>query len=70
MRGQGLGRLSAAEQAVWELDQRINARGIAIDVRFVEAAKRISDRQMGEVIAEFAQLTGNISPHQVQKTRA
>jgi hypothetical protein len=39
MRGQGLGRLSVAEQAVWELDQRINARGIAIDVRFVEAAK-------------------------------
>ena len=70
MRGQGLGRLSAAEQAVWELDQRINARGIAIDVGFVEAAKRIADRQMGEVIAEFAQLTGDISPHQVQKTRA
>jgi DNA polymerase bacteriophage-type len=70
LRGQGLGRLSAAEQAVWELDQRINARGIAIDVGFVEAAKRIADRQMGEVIAEFAQLTGNISPHQVQKTRA
>ena len=69
MRGQGLGRLSAAEQAVWELDQRINARGIAIDVGFVEAAKRIADRQMGEVIAEFAQLTGDISPHQVQKTR-
>jgi DNA polymerase len=70
MRGQGLGHLSAAEQAVWELDQRINARGIAIDVGFVEAAKRITDRQMGEVIAEFAQLTVDISPHQVQKTRA
>jgi DNA polymerase len=69
MREHGLGRLSAAEQAVWELDQRINARGIAIDVGFVEAAKRIADRQMGEVIAEFAELTGDISPHQVQKTR-
>ena len=57
MRGQGLGRLSAAEQAVWELDQRINARGIAIDVGFVEAAKRIADQVMGEAIAEFAQLT-------------
>ena len=44
MRRQGLGRLSAAEQEVWELDQRINARGIAIDVDFVEAAKRIADR--------------------------
>jgi DNA polymerase len=70
MRRRGLGRLSAAEQAVWELDQRINARGIAIDVGFVEAAKRIVDRQMSEVIADFAQLTGDISPLQVQKTRA
>ena len=43
---------------------------IAIDVSFVEAAKRIADQVMGEAIAEFAQLTGDISPHQVQKTRA
>ena len=69
MRKQGLGVLSAAEQAVWELDQRINARGIAIDVGFVEAAKRIADQVMGEAIAEFAQLTDGISPHQVQKIR-
>jgi DNA polymerase len=69
MRGQGLGRLSAAEQAVWELDQRINARGVAIDTAFVEAAKRIADQVMGEVIAEFAGLTDGLTPYQVQKTR-
>ena len=69
MRGQGLGRLSADEQAVWELDQRINARGIAIDVGFVEAAKSIADQVMGEAIAEFARLTDGLSPYQVQKTR-
>ena len=69
MHGQGLGRLSVAEQAVWELDQRINARGIAIDVGFVEAAKSIADQAMGEAIAEFAQLTDGLSPFQVQKTR-
>jgi DNA polymerase len=39
MRKQGLGSLDPAEQKVWELDQRINARGIAIDIGFVEAAK-------------------------------
>ena len=39
---------------MWELDQRINARGIAIDIGFVEAAKRIADQVMGEVVAEFA----------------
>jgi DNA polymerase len=65
----GLGRLSAAEQAVWELDQTINARGIAIDVGFVEAAKRVSDQVMGEAIAEFASLTQGLSPYQVAKTR-
>ena len=32
---------------MWELDQRINARGIAIDVSFVEAAKRIADQVDG-----------------------
>jgi DNA polymerase bacteriophage-type len=69
MRGQGLGRLSADEQAVWELDQRINARGIAIDVGFVEAAKSIADQVMGEANEEFARLTDGLSPHQVQKTR-
>ena len=69
MRGQGLGRLSTPEQAVWELDQKINARGIAIDVGFVEAAKRITDQAMGEAIVEFGQLTDGLSPFQVQKTR-
>ena len=70
MRKQGLARLTTSEQAVWELDQRINARGIAIDAGFVQAAKRIADQVMGEAITEFARLTGGVSPHQVQKTRA
>jgi DNA polymerase bacteriophage-type len=69
MHSQGLGALPATEQAVWELDQRINERGIAIDLSFVESAKRIADRAMSEVIAEFARLTDGLSPHQVQKTR-
>jgi DNA polymerase len=54
---------------VWELDQRINARGIAIDVDFVQAAKRIADQVMGEAFAEFTQLTGGVLPTQVAKTR-
>jgi DNA polymerase bacteriophage-type len=69
MRKQGLARLTTSEQAVWELDQRINARGIAIDTGFVQAAKRIADQVMGEAITEFAGLTDGISPHQVQKIR-
>ena len=69
MRKQGLGALPTSERKVWELDQRINARGIAIDVGFVEAAKRIADQVMGEAFAEFAELTDGVSPLQVQKTR-
>ena len=69
MRKQGLARLTTSEQAVWELDQRINARGIAIDAGFVQAAKRIADQVMGEAITEFARLTDGVSPHQVQKIR-
>jgi DNA polymerase len=70
MHKQGLGALPAAEQAVWELDQRINARGIAIDIDFVQAAKRISDQAIGEVTEEFARLTGGLTPHQVIAIRA
>ena len=69
MRKQGLARLTTSEQAVWELDQRINARGIAIDAGFVQAAKRIADQVMAEAITEFARLTDGISLHQVQKIR-
>ena len=70
MHERGLGALPAPEQKVWELDQRINARGIAIDADFVQSAKRIADQAMGEAIAEFARLTEGLSPHQVEKTRA
>jgi DNA polymerase len=69
MRERGLGRLSAAERAVWELDQRINARGIAIDVGFVHAAKQIADQVMGEAVVEFTQLTGGVLPTQVGRIR-
>jgi DNA polymerase bacteriophage-type len=69
MHKQGLGCLPSTEQAVWELDQRINARGIAIDIDFVQAAKRISDQAIGEVTEEFARLTGGLTPHQVQAIR-
>jgi DNA polymerase len=55
--------------AVWELDRTINARGIGIDVDFVESAKQIADRVMGEATAEFAQLTNGVAPTQVLRIR-
>jgi DNA polymerase len=69
MHGRGLHALPASERAVWELDQKINARGIAIDVAFVEAAKQVADQAMGEAVAEFTSLTGGVLPTQVGKIR-
>jgi DNA polymerase len=69
MHKRGLAALPAGEQQVWELDQRINSRGIRIDVAFVQAAKRIADQVMGEAIAEFRSLTNGILPTQVQRFR-
>jgi DNA polymerase bacteriophage-type len=69
MHKQGLGALPAPEQAVWELDQRINARGITIDVDFVQAAKQLADRATMEATEEFARLTDGLTPYQVQKIR-
>lgn len=63
------GRLPERERQVWELDQQINARGIGIDIEMVRAAKIIADSTTGAVLAEFAELTGGLSPYQVAKTR-
>jgi hypothetical protein len=64
-----VGTLPEGERRVWELDQKINARGVGIDIEFVLAAKRIADQSIGEVLEEFDALTGGLSPHQVTKTR-
>jgi site-specific DNA-cytosine methylase len=69
MRKQGLGRLDPAERKVWELDQKINARGIKIDVGFVEAAKKIAGQAMGEAVAEFITLTNGIVPTKTLQIR-
>jgi DNA polymerase len=63
--------LPEAERRVWELDQRINARGVSIDTGFVIAGKAIADAMTGEVLEEFDRLTGGdgLSPHQVERTR-
>jgi len=48
-----LGRLPKRERRVWELDQRINQRGLGIDLEFVCAAKVLADRLMVEQSKEF-----------------
>lgn len=53
---QALPALSPHERAVWELDQRINDRGIPVDIDMamravdvVEAAKKRADKRMAEI---------------------
>ena len=49
--------LSAAEQALWVLSSRINARGFHVDRQFAEAARRIAQAAAPEIDAELAELT-------------
>jgi DNA polymerase len=64
-----VGELPEQERRVWELDQKINRRGLGIDVEFVRAAKAIAERSTGALLEEFAALTEGLGPHQVGKTR-
>ena len=50
--------LSPAEREVWLLDQRINDRGIAVDLSTVSNAKKIVEEQLGKLNAELRELTG------------
>jgi DNA polymerase len=52
-----LSPLSAAEQALWVVSSRINARGFHIDRPFAEAARRIARSAVPEIDAELAELT-------------
>ncbi len=60
-----LSQQSRHERAVWCLDQRINNRGIRIDIPFVRQALEVVERSTGPLLAEFADLTGGLAPGQV-----
>jgi DNA polymerase bacteriophage-type len=64
-----VGELPEQERRVWELDQRINRRGLGIDVELVCAAKIIAEHSTGVLLEEFAELTDGLSPYQIGKTR-
>ncbi|MDO3680405.1 DNA polymerase [Paenibacillus ehimensis] len=67
-----LRRLSAfpvpeQEQRLWELDQRINARGLACDLRMVDGALAVDEQVTGELRQEAITLTGLDNPKSVQQ---
>jgi DNA polymerase bacteriophage-type len=64
-----IGLLSDAEQALWQLDQQINERGVHIDVNLLESALLLV-RQAGEQNREhIAELTGGTITTPKQRDR-
>ena len=59
-----LGPLPAAERRVWLLDQRINARGVAVDMEAVEAAIDVVGRVEERLTRELISITkGAVTTH-------
>lgn len=54
-----------SEQKLWELDQRINDRGICIDEKLVENAISFSGAYVSRAAAQFSLLTGIENPKSV-----
>lgn len=59
--------LGTDERAVWLADQRINQRGILVDVNFVHACIDVLDQVRIPMTARFKELTGGIGPTQREK---
>jgi DNA polymerase len=49
--------LSPAEQAIWELSTKINARGFYVYRAFAEAARKIAEAATPEIDAEITKIT-------------
>jgi DNA polymerase bacteriophage-type len=50
--------LSPSEQAIWELDVQINARGFYLDQQLAVAAKKLAAAAVPEIDTELAEVTG------------
>ncbi|GIO34371.1 DNA polymerase [Paenibacillus albilobatus] len=55
------------EWQLWQLDQRINARGIACDLQLVEGALAVDEQVTGELRQEAITLTGLDNPKSVKQ---
>ena len=61
--------LSDREKRLWELDQRINDRGVSIDAQLVSEAIAFDADFKGRVIAQAAELTGLPNPTSGEQLR-
>lgn len=65
-----LADLSPIEQEYWFIDQRINDRGMAVDLASVENCIAIVEQAYEKYGAEFRGITGGIEPTELQQFRA
>jgi DNA polymerase len=49
--------LSPTEQAIWEISNKINARGFCVDHAFAEAARKIAEHATPEIDLEIQEIT-------------
>ncbi|MFB6473318.1 DNA polymerase [Paenibacillus glucanolyticus] len=57
------------EWLLWQLDQRINVRGIACDLQLVEGALAVDEKSTTELMKEAVQLSGLDNPKSVQQLK-
>ena len=55
---QKLGWMPHGERDVWLLDQRINERGVKLDIPFIDAAQSIVDQVSAKMVRRFKEITG------------
>jgi DNA polymerase len=55
------------EQKLWELDQRINAYGVAVDRQLVDAALYVNDLTTSELAEEAVRITGLNNPNSAKQ---
>lgn len=56
-----VGFLDAAEHRVWLLDQKINRRGVRLDVALIRQMRKIVDEATVPLAEEFKRITGGLS---------
>lgn len=60
-------QLPDRERRLWELDQKINERGIPVDVTFARNAKALADTERDRLMKELREITGLENPNSVQQ---
>lgn len=62
-------QISPFEQYQWQLDQRINERGVAINVPFVRSAISLINHYENSLLQEFTDITGIDKPTQLAQLK-